>query len=179
VSRVAAFGEISLSLAGGHTRQPGGGNIKDYAWWQARGFDVSFELVDAERHATSANGDLYFLIHRRPRPLMHPPSYAADESGIAAARARAGRTGVAPGADDLFYKVPVAGPLATTGSPAPVAFHEERPVLRWPVGVQMMATFRITAWFVPAEGPILFAERDVDLFWANEAGRGKTAEAGA
>jgi hypothetical protein len=52
-------------------------------------------------------------------------------------------------------------------------------VLRWPVGVQMMATFRITAWFVPAEGPILFAERDVDLFWANEAGRGKTAEAGA
>ncbi len=169
-SQLAAFGDIRLALAGERSTHPGGGKVKGYEWWQARGFDATFELLNTDGRATSAKGELVFLLHRRSRPLMRARSFAPDRSGIDAARTAAARTGVEPGADDLFYEFAVPADEGSEAPPrGPLTYYEERPVLWWPVGVQTLATFRISAWFVPAEGSITFAERDVDLFWADAA----------
>ena len=159
MTRVVAFGDIGFELAGGHARRPGAGRVERYAWWQARGFDVRFALLDGAGEPAREAGTVAFVIHRRPRPRMRPEHYAPDASGIQAARETA-----AAEEDDVFYEIPV--PAAESDPGRPVSFHEEQPVIWWPVGVQSYADFRITAWFVPAGGPpSAFTEQEITVYW--------------
>lgn len=166
MAAVVDFGEITLALAGRRAVKEGGGRVEGYEWWQARGFNASCELLDASQARADAPGRLVCYIHRRPRGLLRPQRFTPDEAGIAIAREAALRRPVGHEPEDLLYELTVPADSGTRGL---VTLHEERPVLIWPVGVQTMATFRIVAWFVPLEGAVVFAERDIDLFWLDAA----------
>lgn len=171
MSKVVAFGDIQLELAGEHATKPSVGKVKGYEWWQARGFDVQLPLLDAAGAPASEPGTVAFHVHRRQRPRMRRDHYAPDRHGIEAARSDAAQQ-----EDDVFYEIPVP---ESPSSPGRVSFHEERPVLWWPVGVQAYATFRITAWFQPAEGgPGAFTEQEIEVYWMDVQGTEK-AHAGS
>lgn len=181
MSDVATIRVISLELIGQRAAAPAtpvAGKVPGYEWQQARGFEAMFELLDSSGQPASGSGELAFLVHRR-FTNMRPPDFAPDRSGIEAAQTFAAEQ-QRPRRDYLFYRVPAVtgsgGPAAgsgassAAGSAAPtgvIAFRETRPVVWWPVGIRVYLRFRIWAWFVPEDGGVVFAQKDIDLYWAD------------
>jgi len=172
---IAAIGEITFELIGQRAAAPAtpvAGKVAGYEWQQARGFEATFELLDSSGRPMNARGELAFCIHRR-LTNMQPPDFSPDRSGIEAARAHVGEQRGEARHDYLFYRVPAttgagaqgqAQGAATTGV---LRFRETRPVVWWPVGIRVYLRFRIWAWFVPEAGEVVFAQKDVDLYWAD------------
>ena len=167
MGNVAAIGEITLELVGGRAAAPTtpvAGKVAGYEWQQARGFEASFELLDSSGRPASGSGELAFLIHRR-LTNMRPPDFASDRSGIEAAEAYAATQQSEARHDYLFYRVP--GALGSAATPGMLTFRETRPVVWWPVGIRVYLRFRIWVWFVPVDGDVVFAQKDLDLYWAD------------
>ena len=164
MSDVAAFGEITFELIGQRAATPVAGKVAGYEWQQARGFEATFELLDARGRPATGSGELVFLVHRR-FTNMRPPEFAPDRSGMEAAEAHAASQQAEARRDYLFYRVPT-----DLGSSAPsgvLTFREARPVVWWPVGIRVYLRFRIWAWFVAPVGEAAFAQKDIDLYWAD------------
>lgn len=168
MSGAAAFGAITFTLGGERVAQPGGGKLEGYEWWQARGFDASFELLDARGRPAEADGRLAFLVHRLGRVASHVADYAPDLSGLEDARTRADREHA--GHDFLFYDLRIGDATAVPAgimANGIVTVSQPHAVVWWPAGTETYCRFRIWAWFVPDAGPIVFDKREVDLYWAD------------
>jgi hypothetical protein len=175
VSDVAAIGEITFELIGRRDAAPAtpvAGKVAGYEWQQARGFEATFELLDSSGRPAGGSGELVFLVHRR-LTNMRPPEFASDRAGIEAAQTFAAEQQAEARRDYLFYRVPAAwgsGAGSAAGSAAPagvITFREARPVVWWPVGIRVYLRFRIWAWFVPQGSDVVFAQKDIDLYWAD------------
>jgi hypothetical protein len=175
LGNVAAIGEITLELVGERAAAPAApvaGKVAGYEWQQARGFEATFELLDSSGRPTAGSGELAFLLHRR-LTNMRPPDFAPDRSGIEAAEAYAATHQAGAGHDYLFYPLAAtvgsaAGSAAgSNATAAPITFRETRPVVWWPVGIRVYLRFRIWAWFIPEGGNVVFAQKEIDLYWAD------------
>lgn len=175
MGNVAAISEITFELIGQRAAAPAtpvAGKVDGYEWQQARGFEARFELLDSSGRPATGSGELAFLVHRR-FTNMRPPDFAPDRSGIEAAETFAAEQQAEARRDYLFYRVPAgvgSGAGSAAGSAAPagaITFRETRPVVWWPVGIRVYLRFRIWAWFVPENGEVVFAQKDLDLYWAD------------
>jgi hypothetical protein len=175
MSDVAAFGGITFDLIGQHAAAPAtpiAGKVAGYEWQQARGFEATFRLLDSSGRPANGSGELVFLIHRR-FTNMRPPEFASDRAGMDVAQTFAAEQQGEATRDYLLYRIPAAsgsgaGPGMGSAAPAGViTFREARPVVWWPVGIRVYLRFRIWAWFVPEDGDVVFAQKDIDLYWAD------------
>lgn len=168
MSAAETFGSITFALGGERLARPGGGKVEGYEWWQARGFDASFALLDARGRPAETDGRLAFLVHRLDRVASRVAEYAPDMSGLETARARAAQE---PAVHDfLFYDLRIgdsAAAPAATASNGVVAVSQPHAVVWWPAGTETYSRFRIWAWYVPDAGPIVFDTREIDLYWAD------------